>query len=228
MLAPTGQRILLISPLWPWTPPRSRCKTSRHCFVSRRRGSRVCSLATFRLATLCPLRLDYQAVLAAYPDDCQPRTIESLGTSGGLSGGRDCGGSPRRVAHCSCAAGLRSIRRASAWNSSRPCCGTCSKKVSRHVPLPLETRKQRGYVVARRTFLELAPWLPGRSDYRQARSVARVANALRALADFHLAAASFPLADPVQRRCPALPNDWNSCAACLPGNSTACATPCST
>jgi homoserine kinase type II len=63
-------------------------------------------------------------------------------------------------------------------------------------PVPLETRRRVGYVRQEGHFWELAPWLPGQADYRQAPSTAKLSAALRALAQFHRAAATFPLAEP--------------------------------
>jgi Ser/Thr protein kinase RdoA (MazF antagonist) len=144
--------------------------------------------------------LDYQAVLAAYPDDCRPSAIASLDASGGLSGAR--------LWRLSTPRGQLLLRR---WPREHPPRERLEfiQAVLWHVqqegfalvPLPLETRENRGYVEHAGHLWELAPWLPGRSDYQEAPSVPRVANALRTLAEFHLAAASFPLAEPVQ--CPA-------------------------
>jgi homoserine kinase type II len=147
--------------------------------------------------------LDYQPVLAAYPDDCRPNAIEPLDASGGLSGAR--------LWRLATPRGPLLLRR---WPQEHPprerlefiqaVLWHVQQEGFTRVPLPLETRENRGYVEHAGHFWELAPWLPGRSDYREAPSRARVSNALRALAEFHLAAASFPLAEPLQRPAPGI------------------------
>ncbi len=63
------------------------------------------------------------------------------------------------------------------------------------IPLPLEAADHAGYVTHDGCFWELAPWLPGVADYHAFPSEQRLAAALTALAEFHRAAVSFPLAD---------------------------------
>lgn len=61
------------------------------------------------------------------------------------------------------------------------------------LPLPLETRTHGGYIRHEGQFYQLEPWLAGRADYRASPSSEKLKAALAALAEFHLAAASFPL-----------------------------------
>ena len=63
------------------------------------------------------------------------------------------------------------------------------------VPLPLEATSHAGYVAHDGSFWELSPWMPGTADYHTAPSDTKLEAALRTLAEFHVAAASFPLAD---------------------------------
>lgn len=72
------------------------------------------------------------------------------------------------------------------------------------VPVPIETRSRVGYVRQDGHFWELAPWLPGRADFRQAPSAAKLQAAMRALAQFHRAAATFPVAEPAQMPSPGI------------------------
>lgn len=65
----------------------------------------------------------------------------------------------------------------------------------RLVPLPLETEHHHGHVWHEGHLWELTPWLPGEPDYRQRPSPPRLRHAMHALAQFHRAAASFPLAE---------------------------------
>ncbi len=61
------------------------------------------------------------------------------------------------------------------------------------VPLPLESSSNAGYVWHDGHYWELAPWMPGKADYHIAPTNEKLANALAALASFHLAAESFPI-----------------------------------
>lgn len=141
----------------------------------------------------------YSRVLEAYPADCRPQRAEFLGGAGGFSGALFWRLQTPRGSLC-----LR------CWPREHPSRERLEfiQAVLWHVwqegfqllPLPLETLTHAGYVseVGRRW--ELAPWLPGKADYRQSPSAERLRAALTALAEFHLAAASFPLPDrgPVQ------------------------------
>ncbi len=62
------------------------------------------------------------------------------------------------------------------------------------IAAPLRTEQDAGYVAHSGHFWELAPWLPGAADYLPERRPAKLAAALAALAQFHRAAESRPLA----------------------------------
>ena len=62
-------------------------------------------------------------------------------------------------------------------------------------PLPLEADSHAGFVEHQGALWQLEPWMPGAADYHASPSEARLRSALAALARFHLAAASFPLAE---------------------------------
>ncbi|HVX64727.1 MAG TPA: phosphotransferase [Pirellulales bacterium] len=136
----------------------------------------------------------YHRVLQAYPPDCQPHHADYLAGAGGFSGARFWRLQTDR--------GLLCLRR---WPQERPSRQQLEfiQAVLWHVrqegferlPLPLETRTHAGYVCEAGHFWELAPWMPGQADYLQAPNSARLRAALRTLAEFHLAAASFPLPD---------------------------------
>lgn len=138
-------------------------------------------------------------VLAAYPADCQPQEAEFLSSAGGFSG-------------------------AWFWRLQAPRGPLCLRRWPReqsrqqlefiqavlwHVvqegfvlaPLPLETRTHAGYVSEAGHLWEITPWLLGQADYRSAASIVKLRAAMHALAQFHLAAASFPLPE----RLPAVP-----------------------
>ena len=59
------------------------------------------------------------------------------------------------------------------------------------VPVPLRDREGRSAIRLHGRFWELTPWLPGKADYREHPSRARLASAMEALAQFHLAAEGF-------------------------------------
>lgn len=136
----------------------------------------------------------YRRVLQAYPPDCLPQQADYLAGAGGFSGAR--------FWRLQTARGLLCLRR---WPRERPSRQQLEfiQAVLWHVrqegferlPLPLETQTHAGYVCEAGHLWELSPWMPGQADYRQAPSEARLSAALGTLAEFHLAAASFPLPD---------------------------------
>ena len=138
--------------------------------------------------------LEHLDVLAVYPDDCQPVSLRSLGSAGGFSGARFW----RVEAPC----GSLCLRR---WPREHPSPETLEfiQAVLWHVasegfelsPLPRETGSHRGYVRHDGHLWELAPWMPGKADFRQRPSPRRLQQAMITLARFHLAAAAFPLPD---------------------------------
>ncbi len=138
---------------------------------------------------------EHVSVLAAYPEDCRPTEIEPLGSAGGFSGARFW----RLVSR----AGLLCLRR---WPPEHPSpeglefIQAVLWQVVREgfdlVPLPLCTRVRKGYVQHGGHLWELAPWMPGRANFRQDPSDEKLTAAMTALAEFHLAAAAFPLPDP--------------------------------
>ncbi len=135
---------------------------------------------------------DFRNVLAAYPDDCQPQRIEFLGSAGGFSGAQFWRLQSPRGALC--------LRR---WPREHPPKERLEfmQAVLWHVdqdgfhlvPVPLETRTHAGYVRHDEHFWELTPWMPGAADFAQSPSPAKLRAALVALAEFHRAAAAFPL-----------------------------------
>jgi len=136
--------------------------------------------------------LDYATVLSAYPDDCRPRQVDFLGAAGGFSGARFWRLITPRGTLC--------LRR---WPQEHPSpqrlefiqavLWHVSQEGFRRLPLPLETRSHAGYVRHAGHFWELTPWMPGAADYLAAPSTGKLEAAMTALAQFHTAAASFPL-----------------------------------
>lgn len=136
----------------------------------------------------------YTRVLEAYPADCRPQRAEFLDGAGGFSGALFWRLRTPRGPLC-----LR------CWPREHPSRERLEfiQAVLWHVwqegfrllPLPLETLTHAGYVSQAGRLWELAPWLPGKADYRPSPSRERLQAALAALAEFHLAAASFPLPD---------------------------------
>lgn len=134
-------------------------------------------------------------VLAAYPADCQPRQTEFLSSAGGFSGARFWKLHAPRGTLC--------LRRWPSDQSRQQL--EFIQAVLWHVvqegvtlaPLPLETLTHAGYVTEAGHLWELTPWLPGEANYRRHPTPARLRAAMHALAQFHQAAASFPLPEPL-------------------------------
>jgi Ser/Thr protein kinase RdoA (MazF antagonist) len=138
---------------------------------------------------------DVVSVLEGYPGDYRSAEIRPLGSAGGFSGARFW----RIETHD----GPLCLRR---WPRFHPPVERLEfiQAVLWHVvregfplaPLPLCTRSRKGYVRRIGFLWELAPWMPGEADFWDHPSDEKLAAALRALAEFHLAAATFPLPDP--------------------------------
>ena len=136
--------------------------------------------------------MDASQVLAQYPDDCQPGSFQSLGGAGGFSGAVFWRLTTRTGRFC--------LRR---WPDEHPSeeelqfihtvLGFVWQNGFRLIPVPRPTRDGRSYVRQGGSLWELVPWLPGETDYRTHPSRQRLRAALAALADFHAAAASYPL-----------------------------------
>ncbi len=132
-------------------------------------------------------------VLAAYPAACRPRRIEPLGQAGGFSGAR--------FWRLETPQGTLCLRR---WPPEYPDTGQLRfiHQVLQHVrrrgfllaPVPLATSGRSGQTFTRQGSLlwELTCWLPGKADYHQRPSRAKLFAAMQTLARFHLAASDFP------------------------------------
>ncbi|MBI2825101.1 MAG: phosphotransferase [Planctomycetia bacterium] len=138
--------------------------------------------------------LAYQAVLQSYSADCQPSEVEFLGAAGGFSGARFWRlASPR---------GRLCLRR---WPRDHPLperlefiqavLWHVDQEGFHKVPVPLETLRHAGYVRYGGHLWELSPWLPGEPDVSKSPPIPRLRAAMIALAEFHEAASSFPLAE---------------------------------
>jgi len=133
-------------------------------------------------------------ILREYPA-IRPQQIQFLGGAGGFSGSR--------FWHITAAEGKYGLRR---WPAGNPDAQRLEfiHAVLRHVaghgfarvPVPLTTRDAATCVSREGHLWELTPWLPGQADYRQRPSPQRLRSALVALAEFHLAAASFAAVRP--------------------------------
>lgn len=137
---------------------------------------------------------DHIQALAFYGDACRPKAIQPLGSAGGFSGAR--------FWRVTTDAGLLCLRR---WPKEHPSVEGLEFiqavlwYVAREgfdlVPLPLENRHRGGYVRQAGYLWELAPWMPGEADYCADPTLEKLRAAMSALAEFHMAAATFPLAD---------------------------------
>lgn len=143
-----------------------------------------------------------ERILALYGDDCRPRAMEPAPVEG-FSGAR--------LWRIDAPRGPLCLRR---WPREHPSPERLQfiQAVLWHVdqegfhklPLPIETPHKHGYVWHAGHLWELTPWLAGRADYRQHPSAARLAAAMTALAEFHVAAATFPLAETSAAAAPAI------------------------
>jgi Ser/Thr protein kinase RdoA (MazF antagonist) len=137
---------------------------------------------------------EYAPVLARYPADCQPSRVECLEGAGGFSGARFWRLTTPR--------GLLCLRR---WPHEYPTVERLQfiQAVLWHVsvegfelsPLPLEADSHAGFVEHQGTLWQLEPWMLGEANYHALPNETKLRSALAALAQFHLAAASFPLAE---------------------------------
>jgi Ser/Thr protein kinase RdoA (MazF antagonist) len=137
---------------------------------------------------------DFRPVLAAYPAERQPTRWQFLGHAGGFSGAL--------LWRLRTPSGPLCLRR---WPPGHPTVERLQfiQAVLWHVeqegfslvPVPRETRTRSGYAEHDGHLWELSPWMPGQADFHARHTPARLAAALEALARFHVAAASFPLAE---------------------------------
>lgn len=125
----------------------------------------------------------------------QQLQMESLGGAGGFSGAR--------FWRIRVASALYCLRR---WPTEHPSPERLAfiHKVLRHVfqrgvsvvPVPVPADDGNSFIEVDEHLWELTPWLPGKADYRDASSPARLQAALTTLARFHVAAATFPRSRP--------------------------------
>ena len=129
----------------------------------------------------------HRSILATYPSDCQPQSLEFLGNAGGFSGAQLWRVTSRR--------GLLCLRR---WPSSHPSPDGLRwmHDVLAHVdrggfslvPVPIRSRSGSSFLLADGCLWELTPWMPGEANYFQHPRRAKLAAAMQTLARFHQAA----------------------------------------
>lgn len=134
---------------------------------------------------------DPTPVLAAYGVFCPPAEVRPMGAAGGFSGARFW-----RVLDPSAPLCLRR------WPAEHPPPQRLRfiHAVLRHaaqagfplVPVPRASLKGATFVEHGGLLWELAPWMPGKADFRRSPTPQRLVAALQALARFHLAVADFP------------------------------------
>lgn len=136
----------------------------------------------------------FRWVLAAYPADCHSSQARALGSAGGFSGAQ--------IWRIEAPRGSLCLRR---WPGEHPSRERLQfiHDVLKHVrqqglttvPVPISTREGATFVREAGKLWELAPWMPGESDYLARRSLGKLTAALAALAEFHVAAETFPRLD---------------------------------
>ena len=134
-----------------------------------------------------------RSVLSGYPADCAPRGVEPLGNAGGFSGAQFWRIDSDR--------GLLCLR---CWPREHPSPARLDfiHHLLRHVhqggfqriPLPITPEPSAGssYLAHSEHLWELTPWLPGVADDTIPPSPAKLRAALQTLAEFHVAAETFP------------------------------------
>jgi len=132
-----------------------------------------------------------RAILARYAPDCRPERVEPLGSAGGFSGALFWRLHTPRGALC--------LRR---WPKEHPSperlelihqvLRRCERCGLQFVPVPILAEDGSSFVSEGGHFWELSPWMPGAPHDFALPSLPRLDAALEALAEFHLAAASFP------------------------------------
>lgn len=130
-----------------------------------------------------------------YPAELRPQTAQYLAGAGGFSGAA--------FWKAKAAAETLCLRR---WPAEHPSAERLRwiHDVLVHVhdrgfqrlPLPFRTASGATFVACDGHLWELTFWMPGAADFRADPSDARLRSALQALAEFHLAAADFPLDRP--------------------------------
>lgn len=129
-------------------------------------------------------------VLAEYPAEYHPRRLRFLGFAGGFSGAQfwrveSPGGVfclRRWPADHPSDDQLALIHAALRWAANRGC---------QFIPVPRPTRQGRTFVKCKGSRWELSPWMPGKADYGDHPSRAKLEAAMQALAMFHRATADF-------------------------------------
>ena len=139
---------------------------------------------------------EFPEILKLYSLDCRSTAVEPLASAGGLSGARFW----RLVAP----RGTLVLR---CWPIEHPSPNGLRfiHAVLRHaagrgmtiLPVPIATVSGATFVRHAGHLWELTPWLPGTADYEKSTRVEKLRAALRALAEFHRAAADFPATPPL-------------------------------
>ncbi|MEX2138123.1 MAG: phosphotransferase [Pirellulales bacterium] len=156
---------------------------------------------------------EIENVLAAYPADCRPGIVETLGGAGGFSGAQLWRLTAPRETLC-----LRQFPPEHpdptrlTWIQS--VVAYVAKLGFRLLPLAIATRSGEGFCEYGGYLWELTPWMPGTADFWSDRRPEKLRAAMRELARFHVAAATFSsaslndsaadLAVPVSARSPGI------------------------
>jgi Ser/Thr protein kinase RdoA (MazF antagonist) len=131
-----------------------------------------------------------QQIVRQYPAEFQPTMIEPLGSSGGMSGAQ--------FWRIESASGALVLRR---WPSEHPSAEQLRfihdvlYHAARHgisfLAVPIRTVAGESFTFADGHLWELSPWLKGAADYERSPNPQKLAAAMKALAQFHLAVRDF-------------------------------------
>jgi len=162
-------------------------------------GPRISS----REGTPLPIEPDINALVDHFPDLPEVTRLEALGAAGGFSGAQFWRLHTDEGPYC--------LRR---WPPEHPnrerlefiqaVLWQVHQEGCYFVPLPLESDTGAGYVFDAGHYWEITPWMPGKADYHHAPTNEKLTNALAALAQFHRAAESFPVAQQAAAPSPGL------------------------
>jgi len=130
-------------------------------------------------------------ILRSYPSRCQPRALIFLNSGGGFSGARLWRVEGPGGLYALRAMPSATVNLARLHGLHRLLRHVADQRLGAIVAVPLSTIEGGTYLVRDGHVWQVEPWLPGAADFAAHRSPLRLRNALRVLAQWHVAARSF-------------------------------------